>query len=91
MKYQRIIFFLEDGRRKYCSHNGEIELWNPYEIENLKQNFKQYGNPAYTADFSKYDIQAKKLRHRYPKAKIIKIIGFDSEDHDQPINPQIIF
>ncbi len=91
MKYQRIIHILEDGRRKYSTHNGEIELWTKHEVENLKRNRAKYGDGAYLADFSRYDIEAKNLRLRYPKAKIIKIVGFENEDHDLPIDPQIIF
>ena len=91
MKHQRIVHILEDGRRKYSTHNGEMELWTEHEVENLNHNNKQYGRAAFTADFSRYDVEAKKLRLRYPTAKIIKVIGFKSEDHDLPINQQIIF
>lgn len=33
MKLQRIIHHLEDGRRKYVTHNGEMEKWTEVEIE----------------------------------------------------------
>jgi len=91
MKHQRIIHILEDGRRKYSTHNGEMELWTEHEVENLTVNRKRYGKAAYTADFARYDVEAKNLRQRYPAAKIIRVIGFKCEDHDLPINSQIIF
>ena len=77
MKLQRIIHHLEDGRRKYVTHNGEMEKWTEVEIENLRRNTEQYGPAAYTADFAKYGI--------------IRIVGFETEDHDLPLNPEIIF
>ena len=91
MKYQRIIHHLEDGRKKYSTHNGEMELWTTHEVGNINRNRVRFGDSAYTADFSKYDVEVKNLRQRYPKAKIIRVVGFESEDHDLPINPQIIF
>ena len=91
MKLQRIIHHLEDGRRKYVTHNGEMEKWTEVEIENLRRNTEQYGPTAYTADFAKYGISARELRERYPEAKIIRIVGFETEDHDLPLNPEIIF
>ena len=46
MKLQRIIHHLEDGRRKYVTHNGEMEKWTEVEIENLRRNTEQYGPAA---------------------------------------------
>lgn len=91
MKLQRVIFHLEDGRRKYVTHNGDIEKWVEVEIENLRRNMKRSGPAAYTADFAKYGISARELRERYTDAKIIRIVGFETEDHDLPLNPNIIF
>lgn len=91
MKLQRIIQHLEDGRRKYVTHNGQLEKWTEVEIENLRRNTEHYGPAAYTADFAKYAISAKELRERYPDAKIIRIVGFEAEDHDLSLNPDIIF
>ena len=64
MKLQRIIHHLEDGRRKYVTHNGEMEKWTEVEIENLRRNTEQHGPAAYTADFAKYGISARELRER---------------------------
>lgn len=91
MKLQRIIHHLEDGRRKYVTHNGEMEKWTEVEIENLRRNAERYGPAAYTADFAKYGISVRELRERYPDAKIIRIVGFETKDHDRPLNPEIIF
>ncbi len=91
MKLQRIIYILEDGRRKYVTHNGEIEKWTEVEIENLRRNMQRFGPAAYTADFVKYGISARELRERYPDAKIVRISDFETEDHDLPFNPEIIF
>ena len=87
MKLQRIIHHLEDGRRKYVTHNGEMEKWTEVEIENLCTNMERFGPAAYTADFAKYGISARELRD----AKIIRIVGFETEDHDWSLNPEIIF
>ncbi len=91
MKLQRIIHHLEDGRRKYLTHNGEIEKWTEGEIENLRRNTEQHGPAAYTVDFAKYGIFVRELRECCPDAKIICIISFETEDHDLPLNPEIIF
>ena len=95
MKLQRIIHLLEDGRRKYVTHNGEIEkwteVWTEVEIENLRANMARFGPAAYTADFARYGISARELRERYPDARIVRIVGFETEDHDLPLNPEIIF
>lgn len=91
MKLQRIIHHLEDGRRKYVTHNGEVEKWTEVEIENLRRNMERCGPAAYTADFAKYAISARELRERYPDAKIVRIVGFEHEDHDLPLDPGIIF
>ena len=91
MKYQRVIHHLEDGRKKYSTHNGEVELWTVHEVANLKHNQMRYGNGAFIADFSKYAVEWRELRERYPKAKIIKVVGFENEDHDLPIDPTVIF
>lgn len=91
MKLQRVIHHLEDGRRKYVTHNGEMEKWSEAEIDNLRRNMERYGPAAYTADFAKYGISSKELRERYPDAKIIRIVGFETEDHDLPLDPKIIF
>lgn len=91
MKLQRIIHLLEDGRRKYVTHNGEIEKWSEVEVENLRRNTEHFGQSAYTADFAKYDVTVAGLRCRYPDAKIVRTVGFETEDHDLPLNPNIIF
>lgn len=91
MKLQRIIHLLEDGRRKYVTHNGEIEKWTEVEIENLRANMARFGPAAYTADFARYGISARELRERYPDARIVRIVGFETEDHDLQLNPEIIF
>lgn len=91
MKLQKIIFHLEDGRKKYATHNGEILKWERLEIEALQSNIEKYGYPAYTADFTKYDVTAADLRVRFPSAKIIRVTGYKTEDHDLPLSPEIIF
>ena len=91
MKLLRVIHYLDDGRRKYLTHNGQIEKWSECELENLRRNFERFGQSAYTADLAKYDVTAAGLRRRYPEAKIIRVTAFEYEDHDLPLNPDIIF
>lgn len=91
MKLQRVIHYLEDGRRKYVTHNGQIEKWSECELANLRRNFERFGQSAYTADFAKYDVTVAELRRRYPEAKIVRVAAFEHEDYDLPLNPDIIF
>ena len=90
MKFQRVIHILEDGRKKYSTHRGVIEKWTIYETKNLRRNMK-LSTPAFTADFSRYDYDYRKLRQRHPQAKVIKVIGFFHEAHDLPLDPNIIY
>ncbi|MFI3293909.1 MAG: hypothetical protein SNG27_09965 [Rikenellaceae bacterium] len=91
MKYKRVIQILSDGRRKYSTFKGEILQWSQNEIDSLAQNIDHIGYAAYTLDFMCYDVEAKELRRRYPRARIVKVVGFEVEDHDLPINPNVIY
>ncbi|MFR9500833.1 MAG: hypothetical protein SNH18_10405 [Rikenellaceae bacterium] len=91
MKYKRIIHILTDGRQKYSTHNGEIEMWSDADISAMEKNRARLGDAAYTRDFSRYDVEAKLLRSRFPKAKIIRVVGYRVEDHDMPIDSNVIF
>ncbi len=91
MKLQRVIHILEDGRRKYSTHYGEVEKWKPSEIEAMRYNRERYGNGAYLADFSRYGVVAGELRERFPKTRIIRVVGFETEDHDAPLRTDVIF
>lgn len=91
MKYQRVIFHLEDGRKKYATHNGEALKWTTADLESLERNQEWYGGGGYTADFAKYDVVVANLRERYPNAKIIRVVGFETEDHDLPVRTDVIF
>ena len=88
------VYLSQRRRRRSVDLSGSIlsmEKWTEGEIENLRRNTEQYGPAAYTADFAKYGISARELRERYPDAKIVRIVGFETEDHDLPLNPEIIF
>jgi hypothetical protein len=91
MKLQRVIHILEDGRRKYSTHHGEIEKWKPSEVEAMHRNRERYGDGAYLADFSRYGVVADELRQRYPNSKVIRVVGFETEDHDTPLRTDVIF
>lgn len=91
MGIKRIIFHLEDGRRKYCTRNGSFELWNDSEVAALEINQARGHKGAYTADFTKYDFSAVLLRSRYPYCKVVRIVGFEVEENKLPIKPDIIF
>lgn len=91
MKEQKVIFHLDDGRKKYATHNGEMLKWEELELENLNLNERRYGKAAYTADFMRYDVSAKNLLDRYPDAKIVRVVGFEAEDHDLPLREDVIF
>lgn len=90
-KLQRVIHVLEDGRRKYVTHHGLLEKWNDTEVQLLINNHQKYGCAAYLADFSKYAVCYYDLRKRFPTAKIIKVVGIEFENHDLPLNKNIIF
>ena len=91
MKLQRIIHHLKDDRKKYSTHHGEIEKWEESDIEAMRRCRECYGDSAYLADFSRYGVVAAELRQRYPNAKIIAVVGFETEDHDQPLRTDVIF
>ena len=91
MKLQRVIHHLHDGRRKYSTYMGRIEKWNEREIDAMCRNRERYGDSAYLADFSRYGVVADELRMRFPDAKIIRVVGFETEDHDLPLRTDIIF
>ncbi|GAB0481681.1 hypothetical protein KML24007_04270 [Alistipes indistinctus] len=86
-----MIHHLKDGRRKYSTHHGEIEKWERSDIEAMERCREFYGNSAFLADFSRYGVVAKELRERFPNAKIIPVVGFETEDHDLPLRTDIIF
>ncbi len=91
MKLQRVIHHLKDGRRKYSTYHGEIEKWEQSDLDALRRNRERYGDAAYLADFSRYGVVAGELRDRYPNAKIILVVGFETEDHDLPLRTDVIF
>ncbi len=90
MKQQRVIHLLSDGRRKYSTHHGILELWSGADIEAMKSNRRRFGNAAFTADFSAYDVTYNGLRERFPDAELISVVGFETEDHDRPLQPDVI-
>ena len=91
MKLQRVIHHLKDGRWKYSTHNGELEKWEESDIEAMRRCREVYGDSAYLADFSHYRVTVDELREKYPNGKIIRVIGFETEDHDLPLKDEIIF
>ena len=91
MKAQRVIFKLKDGRRKYATHNGAILWWEQYDLDSLARNIEVIGMPAFTADFQRFDFDYNALRERYPKARIVRVAGYELEDVYSPINPDVIY
>ena len=91
MKLQRIIHHLKDGRKKYSTYHGEIEKWEESDIAAMRRCRERYGDSAYLADFSRYGVVAAELRQRYPNAKIIPVVCFETEDHDLPLRTDVIF
>ena len=91
MKAQRVIFKLKDGRRKYATHNGAILWWEQYDLDSLARNIEVIGMPAFTADFQRFDFDYNALRERYPKARIVRVAGYEIEDVYSPINPDVIY
>lgn len=91
MKLQRVIHHLKDGRKKYSTHNGEMEKWEEDDIEAMRHCREVHGDSAYLADFSHYGTTVADLRTKYPNARIIRVVGFETEDHDLPLRDDIIF
>lgn len=90
MKQQRVIHILEDGRRKYVTHRGSVVKWQQYEIDVLSRNLQRFGCAAYTYDLTAYDVTVEGLKMRFPFAKIVRVVGFETEDHDLPFRKGII-
>ncbi|CDN30195.1 hypothetical protein BN938_0460 [Mucinivorans hirudinis] len=91
MKLQRIIFHLDDGRKKYGTHNGEVLRWEKGDIEAMRINGRNKLRAAFTADFQRYDTDFRELRARFPASKIVKVVGYAIEDYDLPIDNEVIF
>lgn len=90
MKEYRVIFQLANGKRKYATHNGEVLLWDDYDILSLRRNLVEFEQFAYTEDFEHFAFSADELVQRFPRAKIIRVKGFRTESIDVPLNPKII-
>ena len=90
MKEYRVIFCLTNGKRKYATHNGEILLWDDYDLLALHRNLLDYEQFAFTDDFAYFDFSAEALRGRFPEAGILRVKGFRTEDPSLPVNPDII-
>lgn len=92
MNVQRVIFTLQDKRRKYATHNGKILSWEQNDLKSLNDNIERFGMPAFTADFQKYDVSAEALKERFPEAKILRVKKVETENaNNNPLNPEIIF
>ena len=90
MKEYRVIFCLTNGKRKYATHNGEILLWDDYDLLALRRNLLDYEQFAFTDDFAYFDFSAEALRVRFPEAGILRVKGFRTEDPSLPVNHDII-
>lgn len=90
MKQQRMIHLLEDGRRKYVTHRGKIVKWQRFEIEAAARNAGRFGPGAYTVDLAAYDVTVERLRERFPLAGVVRVVGFEVEDHDLPLSKTIL-
>lgn len=91
MKLQRVIHLLKDGRKKYSTHLGQIEKWEQSDIDAMIRCREKYGDSAFLADFSRYGVVAAELREKFPGARIIPVVGFETEDHDLPLRTDVIF
>ncbi len=89
MRHQRVIFCLSDGRKIYATHHGEIMKWTEREILAMARNREKYGNGAFLSDLSRYAVVADDLRRRYPKARIVRVTGFETEDYSTPLRKDI--
>lgn len=90
-KLKRVIHILEDGRRKYSTFHGVIEKYDNNEIEAFRCNMLKCGNSAFLADFSVYSVVYSDLKHRFPAAKVIRVVDIEIEDYNLPIDNNIIF
>ena len=91
MKAQRVIFKLKDGRRKYATHNGAILWWEENDLDSLAKNIELFGMPAFTADFQRFDFDVNALKERFPKSRVVRVVGYETEDAYLPLNPDVIF
>lgn len=89
-KEYRVIFQLANGQRKYATHNGEVLLWDDYDLLALRRNLLDNEAFAFTKDLENFAFSAAELAERFPNAKIIRVKGFRTEDADVPLNPKIL-
>lgn len=67
MKEYRVIFCLTNGKRKYATHNGEILLWDDYDLLALRRNLLDYEQFAFTDDFAYFDFRQRHCESVSPK------------------------
>lgn len=89
MKEYRVIFQLANGKRKYATHNGEVLLWDDYDILALRRNLVEFEQFAFTEDFKHFAFSADELARKFPRTKIIRVKGFRTESPDVPLNSKI--
>lgn len=87
---RRVVFRLEDGRRKYATHHGEILEWEMCDIKALRENISRIGQPIYSPDFSYYACSFADYRNKFKRGTFIRIVGFYTEKLCDPIDPTAI-
>lgn len=90
MKEYRVIFQLSNGKRKYATHKGKILLWDEEDIKALRLNLIKYEQFAMTSDYEQFAFSADELVQLFPRAKIVRVKGFRTEDAELPLNSKVI-
>ena len=89
-KEYRVIFQLANSKRKYATHKGKILLWDEEDIKALRLNLIKYEQFAFTEDFEHFAFSADELAQRFPRAKIVRVKGFRTEEAELPLNSKVI-
>tara|TARA_B100001059_G_C17826711_1_gene581857 strand:- start:3128 stop:3427 length:300 start_codon:yes stop_codon:yes gene_type:complete len=87
----RVAYVLEDKRKTYCMYKGKIESWNFHELAVLNHKKvikKDLG--AFTKDLKMISPIYKQAIQIFGKNNIVKIVDFEVDEINQPINKSII-
>lgn len=87
----RVAYVLEDKRKTYCMFKGKIESWNFHELAVLNHKKvikKDLG--AFTKDLKMISPIYKQAIQIFGKNNIVKIVDFEVDEINKPINKSII-
>lgn len=88
---KRVIWILENGRRKYSQKGGKPELWSSEEIRTLIEPRKKSNDlGCYSPDYSFY-FAAVSAAKNLGFEDCVKIVGYATQLSSLPVNPEYLW